>query len=77
MSARPSAGAPSTCSGARYFAVPTSVPDVPGHVLSPKGTWSDPSAYDEAAARLAGMFKDNFQKFAAGVPESVLAAGPR
>jgi phosphoenolpyruvate carboxykinase (ATP) len=57
--------------------VPVSCPDVPAAVLRPRDTWADPSAYDAAAARLAGMFAENFQAFAAGVTPAVAAAGPR
>ena len=57
--------------------VPKSIPGVPADVLDPRGTWADPAQYDEAAARLAGMFRDNFEKFAASVSEGVRAAGPR
>ena len=59
------------------FDVPTSCPDVPGEVLEPRGTWSDPAAYDAAADRLAVMFRDNFAAYADGVNEEVRAAGPR
>ncbi|MDX1646819.1 MAG: phosphoenolpyruvate carboxykinase (ATP) [Longimicrobiales bacterium] len=57
--------------------VPTSVPQVPSEVLTPRDTWGDPEAYDEAAEKLAGMFKENFQQFADQVPDQVRAAGPR
>jgi len=57
--------------------IPKSVPDVPDDVLQPKSTWSDPAAYDAAAAKLAGMFRDNFEKFADGVGEGVRGAGPK
>ena len=59
------------------LAVPTSVPDVPSEVLNPRDTWADAAAYDEAAARLAGMFRENFVHFEDRAPESVRAAGPR
>jgi phosphoenolpyruvate carboxykinase (ATP) len=59
------------------LAVPTAVPGVPSEVLHPRDTWDDPAAYDAAAAKLAGMFSDNFGKYAERVPESVRAAGPR
>ena len=57
--------------------IPESVPDVPGEVLDPRSTWSDASAYDAAADRLAGMFRENFTKFADGVSEAVKNAGPQ
>jgi phosphoenolpyruvate carboxykinase (ATP) len=57
--------------------IPTSVPDVPDDVLQPRSTWSDGSAYDAAAAKLAGMFRENFEKFADGVSDEVRQAGPK
>jgi phosphoenolpyruvate carboxykinase (ATP) len=59
------------------FEVPTAVPGVAPEVLDPRGTWKDGAAYDAQAAKLAGMFRDNFKAFAAQVPEAVAAAGPR
>ncbi len=56
--------------------VPTSCPDVPATFLDPRGTWSDPAAYDEAAAKLAGMFAANFADYAEGVSPEIAAAGP-
>ncbi|MDE2975123.1 MAG: phosphoenolpyruvate carboxykinase (ATP) [Gemmatimonadota bacterium] len=56
--------------------VPVRVPDVPGDVLLPRGTWADGSAYDAAAAELAAMFKRNFERFAGRVPDGASAAGP-
>jgi phosphoenolpyruvate carboxykinase (ATP) len=57
--------------------VPTSVQGVPTRVLDPRSTWDDASAYDEQARRLAGLFRENFAKFEAEVPEEVREAGPR
>jgi phosphoenolpyruvate carboxykinase (ATP) len=57
--------------------IPQTVPDVPDDVLDPRGTWADASAYDEQAASLAAMFRENFDKFADGVSEGVRSAGPR
>jgi phosphoenolpyruvate carboxykinase (ATP) len=57
--------------------VPKHVPDVPDEVLDPRRTWDDSAAYDAQAGKLAGMFKDNFKKFAQDVSEAVRAAGPR
>jgi len=59
------------------LAVPTSVPGVPSEVLRPRDTWADGAAYDAAAAKLAGMFRENFKKFEGQVPEEVRNAGPR
>jgi phosphoenolpyruvate carboxykinase (ATP) len=57
--------------------VPTHVPDVPAEVLQPRGTWPDAADYDRQAARLAGMFAENFERYAEGVGDDVRAAGPR
>ncbi|MGI9628043.1 MAG: phosphoenolpyruvate carboxykinase (ATP) [Longimicrobiales bacterium] len=57
--------------------IPDSVPGVPTEVLTPRGTWADGSAYDEAAGRLADMFKENFAQFADRVSEEVRGAGPK
>jgi phosphoenolpyruvate carboxykinase (ATP) len=57
--------------------MPTSCPDVPADVLNPRNTWADGAAYDEQARRLARMFRDNFETFAAGVSPQVREAGPR
>ena len=57
--------------------VPDSVPDVPSHVLKPRETWADKNAYDAQAKKLAGLFQKNFEKYAAGVPQSVRDAGPK
>lgn len=56
--------------------VPEQCPGVPSEVLNPKSTWGNPQAYDEQAAKLADMFNENFQKFAAGAAAEVRAAGP-
>jgi phosphoenolpyruvate carboxykinase (ATP) len=57
--------------------IPERVRGVPEDVLQPRSTWSDPGAYDREAARLAGMFRENFKKFEADVSDAVRAAGPR
>jgi phosphoenolpyruvate carboxykinase (ATP) len=57
--------------------VPDAVPGVPSDVLQPRRTWADPAAYDAQADRLAGLFRANFEKYAAGVPDAVRQAGPK
>src|SRR3989442_3741800 len=57
--------------------VPLQVPGVPEGLLLPRGTWSDPAAYDAQAARLAQMFRDNFAQFRDHVHAAVGDAGPR
>jgi phosphoenolpyruvate carboxykinase (ATP) len=58
------------------FEVPASVPEVPKEVLSPRGTWSDPAAYDAQAKKLATMFRENFEQYRSEVPGSVAESGP-
>ncbi|GCE07020.1 phosphoenolpyruvate carboxykinase (ATP) [Dictyobacter aurantiacus] len=58
------------------FQVPTFCPDVPSSVLSPRGTWDDPEAYDRQARKLAELFTKNFEQFQ--VPgDDIRQAGPR
>ncbi|HEX4825442.1 MAG TPA: phosphoenolpyruvate carboxykinase (ATP) [Candidatus Polarisedimenticolaceae bacterium] len=57
--------------------VPAEVPGVPANVLKPRSTWADPAAYDAQAAKLAGMFRDNFKRYADQVPDDVKAVAPR
>ncbi|MBM3678024.1 MAG: phosphoenolpyruvate carboxykinase (ATP) [Actinobacteria bacterium] len=59
------------------FEVPVECPGVDRALLDPRSTWRDQAAYDAKAAELAGMFRDNFRKFAAEAGEAVAAAGPR
>jgi phosphoenolpyruvate carboxykinase (ATP) len=58
------------------FEVPVSVPGVDSALLDPRSTWADPAAYDRKAAELAGMFRENFEKFAPSAGPAVTAAGP-
>ena len=59
------------------FAVPVAVEGVDSAILDPRSTWSDGKAYDMQAAKLAGMFTENFEKFAAHVDLDVMDAAPR
>jgi len=56
--------------------VPVHVPGVPDGILLPRGTWSDPAGYDAQAARLAQMFRQNFEQFQDQVHAAVRDAGP-
>jgi phosphoenolpyruvate carboxykinase (ATP) len=59
------------------FGIPTSCPSVPAEILNPRDTWKDGAAYDAVAERLAEMFNSNFEQFAPGCSDAVLAAAPR
>ena len=58
------------------LAVPVTCPEVPPEVLDPRNTWADKAAYDEQARKLATMFVENFEKYAAKLPAAVAASGP-
>jgi phosphoenolpyruvate carboxykinase (ATP) len=58
------------------FEVPVEVPGVDPKLLDPRSTWKDPAAYDRKSRELAGMFRDNFGKFAEDAGPEVTAAGP-
>lgn len=57
--------------------VPTAIDGVPTELLQPRGTWSDATAYDHQAQKLAGMFEENFKQYSAGVDQSVIDSGPK
>lgn len=56
--------------------VPAACPGVGAELLDPRRTWPDPAAYDAAAARLSGMFRENFEPFGKEVSSEVAEAGP-
>jgi phosphoenolpyruvate carboxykinase (ATP) len=57
--------------------IPTEVPDVPSEILFPRDTWKDQTAYDAQAIKLAGMFEENFKKFADQVTDEIKQAAPK
>jgi phosphoenolpyruvate carboxykinase (ATP) len=57
--------------------VPSTCPGVPPAVLKPRSTWKDQAAYDAQARKLAKMFADNFEHFAATATQDVRDAGPK
>ena len=57
--------------------MPNSCPDVPDEILNPKNTWADQGAYDVKAAGLAEAFVKNFEQFADGANEEIMAAAPK
>ncbi len=54
--------------------IPRAVPGVPEEVLNPRNAWSNPSAYDTAAKKLAGLFAANFTQFEGQSSDDVRAA---
>lgn len=56
--------------------MPCTCPGVPEAFLNPRNTWPNKQAYDAQARMLAGMFVDNFKKYAAKVPAEILNAAP-
>ena len=59
------------------FDVVTECPNVPSEILIPRNAWTDKSAYDATAKKLADLFNKNFEKYAAGVSPDVKAASPK
>lgn len=57
--------------------MPKECPGVPSEILNPRNTWENKSAYDEKAKNLALQFRKNFEKYASGVGEEILAAAPK
>jgi phosphoenolpyruvate carboxykinase (ATP) len=68
---------PTTIEPAFGLAVPQRVPGVPAEILMPRGTWPSAEAYDAQAARLAAMFRKNFEQFQDQVHGAVREAGPQ
>jgi phosphoenolpyruvate carboxykinase (ATP) len=57
--------------------VPERCPTVPARLLDPRSTWAGAGDYDATAARLARLFRENFERFTGRVSAEVAAAGPR
>ena len=54
----------------------TECPHVPAEILWPRDAWADSAAYDDAAVKLAALFRKNFAAYADGVTEEIRAAQP-
>ena len=59
------------------LAVPTTCPNVPDEMLLPRATWDDPSAYDQTAQKLVGLFNEHFEQYEDAAGAEVAAAGPQ
>ncbi len=55
------------------FDVPVAVTGIDNALLDPRNTWADKAAYDANAAKLVGMFSDNFAQYEKHVSDDVLA----
>jgi phosphoenolpyruvate carboxykinase (ATP) len=58
------------------LAIPATCPEVPSEILNPRSTWTDGSAYDTAATKLAEAFRENFRTYEDQASAEILAAGP-
>jgi phosphoenolpyruvate carboxykinase (ATP) len=50
--------------------------NVPNEILVPRNVWSDKTAYEATARKLAALFSKNFATYEAGVSAEVKSAGP-
>ena len=57
--------------------MPTSCPNVPSEILSPRNTWKNKSAYDVKANELADAFNANFAQFSDNANAEILDAAPK
>ncbi len=59
------------------LSIPKICPGVPTEVLNPTNAWADKNAYRDTAAKLAGMFHKNFEKYKDGASAEILSGAPR
>ena len=59
------------------FMMPTTCPNVPSELLSPRHAWSNEEEYDAKAKQLANEFIENFKKYEDGVSQEILDAAPK
>jgi phosphoenolpyruvate carboxykinase (ATP) len=51
--------------------IPSSCPGVPRELLNPRNAWASADAYDQAAAKLAALFRENFAKYSGAAPDGL------
>lgn len=56
--------------------IPQECGEIPHSTLDPSKAWGDLKAYDEAAAKLAGLFIENFKQFEDKCSEVIKSGGP-
>jgi phosphoenolpyruvate carboxykinase (ATP) len=59
------------------LSMPKECPEVPSEILNPRITWADRNAYDEKAKYIAGLFVQNFEKYASLASPEILDAAPK
>ncbi|MEP1033191.1 phosphoenolpyruvate carboxykinase (ATP) [Ekhidna sp.] len=57
--------------------IPTTCPDVPSEILSPRETWRDDKAFYKKANDLALRFVENFKKFEDFANDEIMAGAPK
>jgi len=71
------ASAPTVNDSIFGLAMVTKCPNVPAEILIPRQTWANPASYDATAKKLAGLFRQHFEPYAADAGPEVTAAGPQ
>jgi phosphoenolpyruvate carboxykinase (ATP) len=56
------------------FDVPVAVTGVADILLDPRRTWDNPESYDRQAAKLVGMFSENFEQYLPYIDDDIKAA---
>lgn len=59
------------------LAIPSSCPQVPTEVLTPRNTWEDKAAYDQTMEKLVKLFNENWKDFEAKVNAEINAVAPK
>jgi len=59
------------------LSMPTSCPNVPDEMLIPNKTWEDQEAYTLGANKLAKLFNENFEQYAAQAKDEIKNAAPQ